>query len=360
MYKNLRKYKKQLTKEGKVDKAERFNFYPQTYYMPNEYTLFMDEYRKNLNSFWIMKPVSSAQGRGIFFVTNPQQIAAWKNSLKGCQENILNELFIAQKYVMNPLLIGGKKFDLRVYALVTNFNPLTIYVYRCGFARFTHARYSNDLNDLDNQFIHLTNVAIQKNCDNYDKTTGGKWNLRNLRIYLYSRYSKKKVDYMFDAVEDVIVHSIESVSKIIVNDKHCFELYGFDILIDDQLNPVLIEINSNPSLSANTKQDNDMKVGMLDDMLTIIDIEKVLVGEETQIGGFDLIYKGSPIRKDESLTKRSNLGCFNDRDTQLKKLAKKTANKLMHINTLKKSSLAMNKDSKIQRVSNSARRKKIN
>ncbi len=60
-----------------------------------------------------------------------------------------------------------------------------------------------------------------------------------------------------------------------MNDKHCFELYGYDILIDDNLRPILIEINANPSLTSNTASDNEMKVKMLDDMLTILDLEKV-------------------------------------------------------------------------------------
>jgi len=60
-----------------------------------------------------------------------------------------------------------------------------------------------------------------------------------------------------------------------MNDKHCFELYGYDILIDDNLKPILIEINANPSLTSNTASDNEMKVKMLDDMLTILDLEKV-------------------------------------------------------------------------------------
>ena len=72
-----------------------------------------------------------------------------------------------QRYIHNPLLIGNKKFDMRLYTLVTSHNPLTIYIYRSGFGRFTHARYEiHDLNGLD---AHLTNVAVQKNCENYDE-----------------------------------------------------------------------------------------------------------------------------------------------------------------------------------------------
>lgn len=71
------------------------------------------------------------------------------------------------------MLIGNKKFDLRIYVLVTSHNPLIIYLYRSGFARFTHYRY--DANDISNYgtltfylVSHLTNVAVQKCSDNYD------------------------------------------------------------------------------------------------------------------------------------------------------------------------------------------------
>ena len=59
--------------------------------------------------------------------------------------------YIVQRYVHNPLLIGHKKFDLRIYVLVTSHNNLTIYLYRSGFARFTHCRYDPiDINKLGN------------------------------------------------------------------------------------------------------------------------------------------------------------------------------------------------------------------
>ena len=69
---------------------------------------------------------------------------------------------MVQRYISNPYLMAGKKFDLRIYCLVTSFTPLTAYLYRSGFARFTNYRYSNAAADIGNSFIHLTNVAIQK------------------------------------------------------------------------------------------------------------------------------------------------------------------------------------------------------
>jgi tubulin polyglutamylase TTLL9 len=99
----------------------------------------------------------------------------------------------------------------------------------------------------------------------------------------------------------------------VINDKHCFELYGFDILFDDQLKPWLIEINASPSMTANTPEDYDTKIGLLEDVYAILDEERVLTGNEEQIGGFDLICKGTPVKLPTNSTYMSHLGCFNNR-----------------------------------------------
>jgi tubulin polyglutamylase TTLL9 len=134
----------------------------------------------------LLNKVGKAQGRGIFLITNLNQISQWKNAIKTL-DGQGPELYVAQRYVMNPLLIGGKKFDLRIYALVSNYSPLTVYLYRTGFARFTHHKFSTNLEDVGNNYIHLTNVAVQKNSDHYDEKTGGKWDLRSLKLYLMSK-----------------------------------------------------------------------------------------------------------------------------------------------------------------------------
>ena len=65
-----------------------------------------------------------------------------------------------------------------------------------------------------------------------------------------------------------------------MNDKHCFELYGFDVLLDNDLKPWLIEINASPSMTANTPTDYETKLSLLEDVYTILDLEKVLTGTE--------------------------------------------------------------------------------
>ena len=65
------------------------------------------------------------------------------------------EPYIVQRYIHNPLLIGHKKFDMRIYVLVTSHNPLTVYLYRSGFGRFTHYRY--EANDIYNHEMRMSN-----------------------------------------------------------------------------------------------------------------------------------------------------------------------------------------------------------
>jgi tubulin polyglutamylase TTLL9 len=67
MVKNLKRHKKQLEKEGKFEDANAYNFYPTTYNLPGDYSLFVEEFKKTAGTvWWIMKPIAKSQGKGIF------------------------------------------------------------------------------------------------------------------------------------------------------------------------------------------------------------------------------------------------------------------------------------------------------
>ena len=69
--------------------------------------------KKNI---WIVKPANSSRGRGIRIIEDLSQL-------------LYDEMCVISRYVTNPLLINGHKFDLRVYVVVTCYEPLRVYIY---------------------------------------------------------------------------------------------------------------------------------------------------------------------------------------------------------------------------------------
>lgn len=275
MVKNLKRYRKVLEREAGRLEASKCDFFPRTFELPSEYHLFVEEFKRSGNSTWIMKPVARSQGRGIFLFRKLKDIIDWKKDGSGRTEEQKDEVqvesYVAQSYIENPYLIGGRKFDLRVFVLVTSYIPLKVWLYRDGFARFSNTRFS--LNSLDDQYVHLTNVAVQKTAPDYDPEKGCKWHLQQLRLFLTARHGAETVERVFRDMDTIFIRSLQSVQKVIINDKHCFELYGYDILLDQDLKPWLIEVNASPSLNATSPEDYSMKYDLLEDVLHVVDME---------------------------------------------------------------------------------------
>ncbi|TNN10226.1 putative tubulin polyglutamylase TTLL9 isoform 3 [Schistosoma japonicum] len=301
MVKNLKRLKRKWEKEYSKEEGKRLDFFPTTYELPMEYHMFIEEFRRCPGSIWIMKPVAKSQGKGIFLFRKLKDIEAWKRTGMKCDQQIISdsvnrelpETYVVSRYITNPYLLCGRKFDLRVYVLVTSFNPMKVWVYRDGFARFSNTRFS--LDSIDDHYIHLTNVAVQKTAPDYDSEKGSKWSIGRLRRHLLAKYGYEKVAELFHQVDMIFIGSLLSVQKIMINDKRCFELYGYDILLDDNLRPWLLEINASPSLTASSKEDYTLKTNLLDDMLDVVDLEGNLTTFEKRVGDFDLIWNDGPV-----------------------------------------------------------------
>lgn len=172
MMKNVKRFRRDLEKardplavRDDVGNSVHLDFLPTSFVLPNDYNLFTEDYRKMPNSKWIMKPCGKAQGTGIFLINKLSQLKKWNvRSSNGAkkQPNEEVENYVISRYIENPLLIGGKKFDLRLFVLLTAFKPMSAYIYRRGFCRFCTLKYTASNAEIGNKFIHLTNVAIQK------------------------------------------------------------------------------------------------------------------------------------------------------------------------------------------------------
>lgn len=78
--------------------------------------------------------------------------------------------------------------------------------------------------------------------EEYNSKHGGKLSVHNLRLYLESTRGKTVTEKLFANITWCIVHSLKAVVPVIANDRHCFECYGYDIIIDNDLKPWLIEV----------------------------------------------------------------------------------------------------------------------
>ncbi|KAF2881607.1 hypothetical protein ILUMI_24550 [Ignelater luminosus] len=253
---------------------KHFDFIPQTFVMPGEFRdLCSTHYR--IKGPWIVKPVASSRGRGIFIVENPSQVP-------------LDEPVVVAKYINKPLLVEGHKCDLRLYVLVTSMDPLLVYIYEEGLVRLATVRYDASHKQLWNPCMHLCNYSINKYHSDYVKSddptaenVGHKWTLSALLRHLKTQ--GKDTALLMGQIEDLVVKAMLSSASAIVpacqmfvpSISNCFELYGFDILIDETLKPWLLEVNLSPSLGCDSPLDVRLKSAMLADLLTLVGIPAV-------------------------------------------------------------------------------------
>ena len=260
LYKNYYLMKQKFPKD--------FRYMAESYILPEDKNKFLEKIGENYeikpNNMWIIKPFNLFGGSGVELMT----------SLKD-----LPEKAIIVKYIHNPFLIGFRKFDLRLYTLVTGYAPLKVYLYNEGLVRFASEKYSLDKKNLKNSFIHLTNVAINKNY--YDDGYVMKWSLTNLINYLKK---EEQIDFsdIWRKIKDLIIKAFISITDLaieqlkneysFVNYQNLFELFGFDVILDSKLEPYLLEMNANPMLGSTKNVDLETKTNLITDMLNIVGI----------------------------------------------------------------------------------------
>ena len=260
-----------------LNQYQRFNHFPMTWQLSrkdNLYNVLVTEKIKDLDlndikHLWLVKPVASSRGRGIRLLTDIESLPK-KNK------------YIATHYVYNPHLINGKKYDLRLYLLVTGYTPLKIYLFDNGLARFCSEKYDLNPDKMQDKYIHLTNYSINKTSENFeqndsvDKEFGDKWTLHTLKKHFENH--GLNFDKVWEKIKDIIVKVVISVSDIAIplikqfqlSSTNLFELYGVDILLDETLTPWLMELNLNPSLNCDSQLDLKVKSHVLTDIFNII------------------------------------------------------------------------------------------
>jgi tubulin polyglutamylase TTLL1 len=116
-------------------------------------------------------------------------------------------------------------------------------------------------------------------------------------MFLEGTRGKEANDKLWDEIHWLIVHSLKAVQPVMSSDRHCFECYGYDIMIDRALKPWLIEVNASPSLTSTTAADRVMKYTLINDILNIVvpggdipDVRWNKVPDKEALGSFDVLY----------------------------------------------------------------------
>ena len=267
MYRNIAKKRREF--------GEEYSICPTTYILPEDFKFFQQDREDNPAALWIKKPVASSCGRGIKMISNSSTVEKKSG-------------YLISRYILNPHTINDLKYDLRIYVLVTSFDPLRIYMYKEGLVRFATQNYSRDVKSLKKRFIHLTNYSVNKKAQNYIANKGQKeqseqfsykWPLSLLK----TTYETMGISYgeVFSRIKDVVIKTLISVEPEIVcktlsltknRSNSCFELYGFDILIDSNLKPWLLEVNVAPSLSSGSALDKQIKTALMCDIYTLVGV----------------------------------------------------------------------------------------
>ncbi|XP_043958557.1 tubulin polyglutamylase ttll6 isoform X4 [Gambusia affinis] len=264
-----------------------YNIFPRTWCLPADYSDFQAYVRAKKHKTYICKPDTGCQGKGIFITKSSKDIQP-------------GEHMICQVYISKPLIIDRFKFDLRVYVLVTSCDPFRIFMFKEGLARFCTRKYNEPTqSNVDDVCMHLTNYSINKNSENFvrDENCGSKRKLSSLNKHLeHLNYNTEK---MWTDIEDIIIKTLISAHPILkhnyntcfpnhISTSACFEILGFDVLLDHRLKPWLLEVNHSPSFTTDSSLDREVKDALLYDALVLINLgacdrRKIILEERRRV-----------------------------------------------------------------------------
>ncbi|XP_022084237.1 tubulin polyglutamylase TTLL11-like [Acanthaster planci] len=238
---------------------DEYDFYPRTWLLPDQYHHFcanvagqQQQSPSRAKPVFIVKPDEGSQGDGIYLITDPRHMGSVG----------LVRRAVVQEYIAKPLLLERTKFDLRVYVLLTSIAPLRIHICREGMARFCTIKYQPPTNrNLHQIFMHLTNYSLNKRSETYIHTDstdrGSKRTMSSTFAALASRGHNTIA--LWEDIQAIVIKTITAMLPDLLVEYEaelparkpapsCFQILGFDILVTEDLKPMLLEVNANPSL----------------------------------------------------------------------------------------------------------------
>ena len=223
---------------------------------------------KNL---WLIKKINLNRGREIKVISNLDEIIQEIEKIK-YKEKI--KYIIIQKYIERPLLYCGRKFDIRIWVLfsiLSKTEKFEAYVFKEGHLKASGEEF--DINSLD-LFVHLTNYSVQKNNKNFSKIEiGNEISFNDFQKEL-DKNEENKINFRKDIFPKIIkiIGITASDAKYRINRynmKNCFEIFGYDFMLDEEYNPYLLEINTNPGYEESSPLIKMLIPRLIDDALRL-------------------------------------------------------------------------------------------
>ena len=231
-----------------------FSFYPRTWILPDEYGELLEFAIKEKKSpTFILKPDGGSQGDGIFLTQNVHDVH---------MSTALAKSSVVQEYIAEPYLLEKFKFDLRIYVVLKSLEPLQVYICREGMARFCTEHYQPPTpKNIFKTYMHLTNYSLNKHSPRYIQSDAGDKGSKRKLSAVFRQLEKEgcNIHHLWAEIDKVACQTIIAILPILKLQNQIisaemkrklrsFQILGFDILLDKDLKPILLEVNSSPSL----------------------------------------------------------------------------------------------------------------
>jgi hypothetical protein len=234
-----------------------YTFMPKSWILSKQKSDFLKQFVKRDRAY-IVKPDNGSLGIGIQ-VFRPAMHFSW-GPVRA----------VAQEYI-DTYLLDRRKFDFRIYVLVASVDPLQIYVYREGIARFC----SEDTGS-GSDCSQLTNTAVNRG---HAPTIGS---ILQMLTSVFARLQEAGVDteQLWREIDEAIVLTIiagvfeieTAVTAKLPSTVYprCFQVVGFDVMLDKNAKPAVLEVNYRPSLEVDDgENEGPLKIAMLADAMRI-------------------------------------------------------------------------------------------
>ena len=275
LYKNINNY----TPKGNKKFSEMFNVILSKK-IGSIQTINIPETFNDGKNLWIIKPVNLNRGRFISVEKNLKDIIKKAEEIQNKKKinvddkkkgnDIKCEYLILQKYLEKPLLYQGRKFDIRIWVLFISCQEEDVYIFKQGHLKATCTQYDPDSTDL---YVHLTNYSVQKYNENFSKIEiGNEIPFSSFQNELDKNNTGK--NFYKDIYPKItrIVRITGGAAKGKINflsKKYCFEIFGYDFILDNNFQPYLLEINTNPGLEISSPLISILLPRMVDDALKL-------------------------------------------------------------------------------------------